>query len=288
MRRHIIDQPVQHDDTTRVRAYTHIDRVTGDAAAEYAAREEDYTQQARAAGLAGGPVRAVTPLALWRGILFLEYVPGLTVNDVIAVRRSRPGTLLPTLERVVELLAQLHAGAQRPDEPPDFSSPLAYAHKLIDNLEKYGVLQRDPLVAGGLRRLVDRWADDPTMVAYTPALTHGDATTTNFILAPQGDLVAIDWERAKVVDPAADVGRLLAEVAHSIARYGGAVAEALPILARLQDTYCRAMASRCDPEPLQARIRFYQASSTLRIARNGWLSRLERTALVAQAMALLG
>jgi aminoglycoside phosphotransferase (APT) family kinase protein len=188
----------------------------------------------------------------------------------------------------VALLAQLHAGALHSEVAPDFAPSLAYAHKLIANLEKYGVLQHDPLVVAGLRRLVDQWADEATMVAYTPALTHGDATTTNFILSPQGDLVAIDWERAKVVDPAADVGRLLAEVLHSITRYGGSAAEALPILARLQDTYCRAMAPACDPESLAARIRFYQASSTLRIARNGWLSRLERTALVAQAMALLG
>jgi hypothetical protein len=35
------------------------------------------------------------------------------------------------------------------------------------------------------------------------------------------------------------------------------------------------------------RARFYQASSTLRIARNGWLSRLERSALVVEGMALL-
>jgi hypothetical protein len=34
-------------------------------------------------------------------------------------------------------------------------------------------------------------------------------------------------------------------------------------------------------------VRFYQASSTFRIARNGWLPRLERTDLVAQALALL-
>ena len=35
------------------------------------------------------------------------------------------------------------------------------------------------------------------------------------------------------------------------------------------------------------RARFFQASSTLRIARNGWVSRLDRMGLVAQALALL-
>jgi hypothetical protein len=35
------------------------------------------------------------------------------------------------------------------------------------------------------------------------------------------------------------------------------------------------------------RMRFHQASSTLRIARNGWISRSERMQLVTQAMTLL-
>ena len=38
---------------------------------------------------------------------------------------------------------------------------------------------------------------------------------------------------------------------------------------------------------LRERAVFFRATSTLRIARNGWLSRLERTALVAEALALL-
>jgi len=42
-----------------------------------------------------------------------------------------------------------------------------------------------------------------------------------------------------------------------------------------------------DGDSVINRARFYRASSTLRIARNGWVSRLDRTALVAQAMALL-
>jgi hypothetical protein len=40
-------------------------------------------------------------------------------------------------------------------------------------------------------------------------------------------------------------------------------------------------------DTLIERVRFYRASSTLRIARNGWLSRPERSVLVVEAMALL-
>jgi thiamine kinase-like enzyme len=256
-------------------------------AEKYAEREFRLNGEAREAGLAAGDVRAVEPLGLWRGVLFLEYVEGLTLADVIAVRRSRPGTLLPALERSAELLARLHGGAPRPEEPVDFGEQVDYANKVIDTLTTYGVLQDDPLVRGGLLRLVDRWEANPTMRAYTPTLTHGDATTTNFVFPPGGGVVGIDWERAKVIDPAADLGRLMAEVAHSILQNGGTVAEATSMLAVVEEAYCAALDATPDTGPLAERARFYQAISTLRIARNGWLSRLARTALVTQAMAIL-
>ena len=48
-----------------------------------------------------------------------------------------------------------------------------------------------------------------------------------------------------------------------------------------------ALNSNWNTELLVYRARFYQATSTLRIARNGWLSRLDRLALILQAFALL-
>jgi hypothetical protein len=53
------------------------------------------------------------------------------------------------------------------------------------------------------------------------------------------------------------------------------------------DAYQQVRDDGTDTEAIVRRARFYQASSTLRIARNGWVPRLARTALVAQAMALL-
>jgi hypothetical protein len=99
--------------------------------------------------------------------------------------------------------------------------------------------------------------------------------------------VAVDWERLKVADPAADLGRLMAEVGHSVVRHGGTAEEAEAFLQHLVQSYQLSLPPAWDRDALPLRARFFRASSTLRIARNGWLSRLERTALVAQAMALL-
>jgi hypothetical protein len=52
-------------------------------------------------------------------------------------------------------------------------------------------------------------------------------------------------------------------------------------------SYLERLPSSWDAAALRRRAVFFEADSTLRIARNGWLSRLTRTALVARALALL-
>jgi nitroreductase len=79
----------------------------------------------------------------------------------------------------------------------------------------------------------------------------------------------------------------MAEITHSINQHGGSVGEAEPFIWHMVDTYCQALPADWNADDLVERTRFYRASSTLRIARNGWVSRLDRTALIAQAMALL-
>lgn len=259
----------------------------GSSAAHYARREVEKIQQARACGLAEGHHRAVQPLATWRGILFLEYLEGLTLQDTLAVRKSQPGMLIPRLEGAAGLLATLHAGSIQADEMPRFGPAVDYGLEVIENLAKHGVLQDDPIARGGLRRLIRAWAERPQMAEFTPALLHGDATTTNFLFPWSGGTVAVDWEQMHVGDPASDLGRLMAEVTHSTSRHGGNVEEGEAFVQVLVDAYRRALPATWDARALVERARFYRATSTLRIARNGWLTRLERTGLVVQAMALL-
>lgn len=259
----------------------------GSRAARYARRERAKIEQARACCLAEGDHRAIQPLATWRGILFLEYVEGLTLQDTLAVRKSQPGMLIPRLKGAAGLLATLHAHGMQADEVPRFGPAVDYGHKVIENLAKYGVLQDDPIACDGLRRLVNAWGERPQMAAFAPALLHGDATTTNFLFPWSGGTVAVDWEQLHVGDPASDLGRLMAEVTHSTSRHGGNVEEGEAFVQVLVEAYRRALPGTWDGGSLVERARFYRATSTLRIARNGWLTRLERTGLVVQAMALL-
>jgi aminoglycoside phosphotransferase (APT) family kinase protein len=264
---------------------------TGEGAEKYAAQEAHLTEQAIEALHPTGDFRVARPRGLWRGVLFLEYIDGITLEDVIAIRRSRPGTLLPALERTAALLANLHTGTRQPETASDFEPNVVYAKKLVQELGKYGVLQADPLVHAGLERLLDRWIERSDMNAYTPCLNHGDATTTNFVFPANGSPTAIDWERARLADPAFDLGRFMAEASHSISHHGGSPAEALPFIEHIAASYTRAYVNTgADPQEVKSilsRAGFYQAASTLRIARNGWISRTGRLGLVAQAFALL-
>lgn len=261
---------------------------TGKDAARYAQREYDVTLQARTAGLAAGDTRALRPLAVWRGVLLLEHVNGLTLEDTIAVRRHRPGELIPALEGAARLLATLHTAGAQPGTAPDVARDAEYARKMTEQLARWGVLEGNATVVNGLYCLIDRWEQVAALSDYTPALTHGDATTTNFVYPWGSGVVAIDWERLKITDPAADVGRLIAEIAHSIVRHGGSMGEVQPLIALVLDAYCQHAA--CEGtvrEQFTQRVTFFRATSTLRIARNGWVSRLDRTAMVAEALALL-
>ncbi|MGD1991931.1 MAG: phosphotransferase [Anaerolineae bacterium] len=260
---------------------------TSSSAGKHAANELAQIRTAQAAGLAEGAIRTVRPLGLWRGVLLLEHVDGLTLEDVVAVRRSRPGTLSNRLTRAAQLLATLHGCSPRPDSAADFASQVSYAHGVVHDLVRWGVLKHDPVTADGLGRLIDHWADRPLMEVRTPTLNHGDATTTNFIFPWDGGAVMIDWERMETGDPASDLGRLMAELGHSIQQHGGTVTEAVPAVQHLIDAYREALPSDWDSDAAIERARFYRASSMLRIARNGWIPRLDRTALVARAMALL-
>jgi thiamine kinase-like enzyme len=255
-------------------------------AGQYAANEFERTRQAQSL-LLDGAGRAPQALGCYGGVLFLEYVDGLTLEDTIAIRRNRPGTLLPALEKTARLLSRLHSQGLQSGPAPNLHNETIDTGKFVQELAEYGVLAGNQLVVDALQRLIERWAADPAMTQYLPTLIHGDATTSNFVFAWNGGLVAIDWERMWTADPAGDLGRLTAEVSHSVQQHGGDYSEVEQLLQFTVQAYCQDLPSDWDIAALQRRARFYHASSTLRIARNGWLPRLERTAMVTQALALL-
>ena len=259
---------------------------TGKDSNRHSEHEYQRTQQAREWLNSNQGLRSVQPLGVWRGVLFLEFINGLTLEDKIAIRHSQPGELYQSLENAGKLLSQLHTFRIKQKSAPDFGPAADNTYKLVDNLAKYGVLQNHLNVQRGLSLVIEKWVTGRLMWDFPLALNHGDATTTNLIFPPDGGAVAIDWERSEFADPAADLGRLMAEVTHSVNKYGGDYIEGISFANALVNTYCKEPNLNWKTDNLVRRARFYQAASTLRIARNGWLNRKDRLALVLQAYAL--
>jgi thiamine kinase-like enzyme len=260
---------------------------TGSEAEKYANREIHFNKIACEIFRGVPAMRAVIPLGVFRGVLLLEHIEGLTLEDTIAVRRSHPGILRPALESAADLLKNLHRLSPRPNEMPSFDPAAQEARKIVDTLSKHGVLKRRPFLRRKLSRLIDVWQAKHDMSTFSPCLIHGDATSTNFVIPQKGGIVAIDWERAKITDPAADLGRLLAEVSHAIKQEGGNPQETARLVEIMRQRYISQQESDGDSEVVLHRARFYQGSSTLRIARNGWLSRTYRKSLIEKALGLL-
>jgi len=249
----------------------------------YAGRERKAIERARS--VIGD--QAVEVLDQFRGALVMPYVPGLSLQSAIAVRRNHAGSLSDRLVAIVRLLAELHGRTVQLEPHPDFMPAAAYGRKVVQNLCEYGVLEGDPLTRGALESLIARWEERSYMHDFVPVFVHGDVTTGNFLFPAERRAVALDWERAQMADPAQDLGRLAAEVTHSIVQHGGSVAEAGVLIEDFTAAYVAALPPAWSAEALTRRAQFYRAMSSLRIARNPWSPPEQRYALISQALALL-
>ena len=231
------------------------------------------------------PVRAVTRQ---QSLLVLEHVEGRTLEEVIALPYSRGGVLEACLQHVADFLAALHSW-ERPSRPKcPFEESHAYARNLVIKLQRSSTISTSgPIRPEELLSAFEHWSDDPSMRAFRPALIHGDPTTTNFLHPRSGGMVALDWEYLTTGDPAADVGRLMAEVSHSLKLHHPDL-DPSPLLESLLAAYHRTSDSETDRLGFHQRACFHQAIGSLRIARNEWLSPEARSAAVRAALAVLG
>src|SRR5262249_50278932 len=121
-----------------------------------------------------------------------------------------------------------------------------------------------------LQVAVGSWSDDSAMRAFQPAMIHGDPNAPNFLFPTAGGLTVIDWEHLTTGDPAADLGRLLAEITHSARELQPRRNPAF-LRAVLLRAYQAAVPGAAGWGPFVQRARFFEAMGHLRIAQNTWL-----------------
>lgn len=241
-----------------------------------------------ASGLTAGDLRVVRLLAARTrepAALAVEWVPGTNLAALLkrAASRSRPRGRAFTaaargLESAAGLLARLHAL----DEPPIavwHSSLRHYPYKLLHALAADEVIseRRFMKLSAELGELGDILADP------APRLVHGDANPTNFLVPPEGGIVAIDLERAGACDPALDMGFLAADAIHLTRQYGGPPSLANRLVETLRSAYLDSGGIDAGPR----REGLFLAMGLWRIARNGWLTLRHRKWLQAVSARVL-
>jgi aminoglycoside phosphotransferase (APT) family kinase protein len=238
----------------------------------YLDNEYDSLKRIRKFGVTSRHWTAVKPVCRDREALFFveEKAEGTPLDHHLS-REIADGDdrLYEKLDLIAGFFASLHHKT-RVRQP-------ANAFSLRQELERHAA---QSCRAGGLdggeqreaRSLIRRWCDSSAIRHAARSLTHGDATTTNFIYN-RDRLVAIDLERCKYRDPVYDLGMLAGEL-FSVAM--SATSNPYNADRYLGHLYWKYAGNFRDQQGtfnrLTARNPLYMANSLLRMSRNGYFS----------------
>jgi Ser/Thr protein kinase RdoA (MazF antagonist) len=125
------------------------------------------------------------------------------------------------------------------------------------------------------------WEDNQVLV-------HGDATPSNLLFGRGLSVIAIDLERTKRADRTFDLGRIAGELKHYFLQAGGNEHAAEPFIGHFLWEYsCHFPDRNRAFRSITGRLPFQMALTLLRIARNSWVSAVQRARLVEEARIIL-
>ncbi|WP_258314916.1 aminoglycoside phosphotransferase family protein [Streptomyces sp. Act143] len=252
-------------------------------------REYDNLRRVQPLGAGRGRHRVVRPFAAAAELgatLAEELVLGPDLLHYIeaAARWSGNGELDARLRQAAEFFADLHT-LSATGRPGDGRGALAYLEKVVAQLTDFRILTSAE--AAALRSVGRAWEVPGRLGPPDEVLIHGDATPTQFLFPPTGELVAVDFERLQYGDRAADIGRMAGELKHLFRLYTGDPWAGEPHIRHFYAAYLAAAAPAVEADALLDRARFHMACSELRIARNSWVDWDNRRFLVREAAACL-
>jgi aminoglycoside phosphotransferase (APT) family kinase protein len=147
------------------------------------------------------------PEPLGAPFYLMEYVSGLVLRSAAQIEEHfDPAGTTAVVERLVDVLAELHTVDPDSVGLADFGRPVGYLDRQVERWRRQLDASRSRTVAG-IDELHDRLAASvPTSARAT--LLHGDYRLDNVIVDPVShDIAAVlDWEMATLGDPLADLG----------------------------------------------------------------------------------
>ncbi len=253
-------------------------------------QEFENLQFLRGYGLAGYPHHVVRPLgtnAWLNSILVEEYTAGIPLSAFVneAIHRGQSQPLFEKLTALGYFLATLHNRTAN-GQSVDFHQDCACLDRLVRKLQNQQVI--GAWDAEELYWLRDRWREKPRMWEDTQVLVHGDATPSNLLFGSGLSVIAIDLERMKRADRAFDLGRIAGELQHYFLQASGNKHAAEPFIGHFLWEYACHFPDRHRAfHSISGRLPFQMALTLLRIARNSWVSPLQRGRLVEEAKIIL-
>jgi aminoglycoside phosphotransferase (APT) family kinase protein len=253
-------------------------------------QEFENLELLRSYGLANNPHRIVRPLgtnADLNSILVEEYARGVPlgayVNSAIHNGQSRP--LFEKLTALAYFLATLHNRTAN-GQSVDFDQDCAYFDRMVRKLKSQHAIGE--WEADEFYWLRDRWREKPKMWEDNQVLVHGDATPSNLLFGRGLDVVAIDLERMTRADRTFDLGRIAGEMKHYFLEAGGNHGGAEPFIGHFLWEYsCHFPDRHRAFQAITSRMPFQMALTLLRIARNSWVSGVQRARLLEEAKTIL-
>jgi aminoglycoside phosphotransferase (APT) family kinase protein len=253
-------------------------------------QEFENLQLLRGYGLAGYPHHVVRPLgtnAWLNNVLVEEYAKGVPLSAFVngAIHEGRSQPLFDKLTALAYFLAALHNRTAN-GQSVDFSQDCNYLNQLVRKLQALHVI--GVWDADELYWLRDRWREKPRMWEDNQVLVHGDATPSNLLFGRGLSVIAIDLERMRRADRCFDLGRIAGELKHYFLQTGGNKHGAEPFIGHFLWEYACHFPDRGRAfHSITGRLPFQMALTLLRIARNSWVSALQRGRLVEEAKIIL-
>jgi aminoglycoside phosphotransferase (APT) family kinase protein len=253
-------------------------------------QEFDNLELLRSYGLAGYPHHVVRPLgtnAWLNSILVEEYASGIPLSAFVddAIHKLQSSPLFEKLTALAYFLATLHNRTAN-GQGVDFHQDCAYLDRLVRKLQRQHVIGDSD--AHELYWLRDRWREKPRMWEDNQVLVHGDATPSNLLFGSGLSVIAIDLERMKRADRTFDLGRIAGELQHYFLQATGSRQAADPFIGHFLWEYACHFPDRDRAfHSISDRLPFQMALTLLRIARNSWVSYLQRQRLVEEARHIL-
>ncbi len=252
--------------------------------------EYDNLLQIRRYGFDVRPNFVVRPISREESIglaLVEEFIQGKDLDHYLrkAIYRGDKDSLKERLSMLASFLFALHSKTES-GNTVNLDSAFSYFLKIIQKLRKQNVVSDSEV--NQYLKLADKWLKRQMLHKQKDVIVHGDATPTNFLFTPGGDVVAIDLERMKRADAVFDIGMICGELKHAFLWRTGNPYEAEPFIRHFFRSYASHFHNpRKAFTEITMRNPFYMALTELRIARNNYLDWIYRKQLAREAMECL-